>query len=325
MMTRAGDSDFCRSQIMQEKLHHPARGWAAFRAPTQLPLVLSVSLTHTLRLCYGSLVRRCSALERKKGSTMDSRDEISLTGYQALAEFRWGKRCCTGSRLPIAPSCNRPVRRSLRRLRCCYARTAVESCDLVVCMLGPAHCFERRGIMPIDIELLHQIPLFAPLNREDLAHVAAMTVERHYERGDLILLEGDMGGALHYVRRGLVKVFKTSAGGKEQVLRLIAAGHTFNDVPALDGGPNPASAAAMEPSIVYVIHRAELRQLISTRPEVAAAVVQTLAGALRHLVALVEDLSLRHTTARVAKILLEQEASSQEDRQSHHLTQQEMA
>lgn len=179
--------------------------------------------------------------------------------------------------------------------------------------------------MSIESEILRQIPMFASLNTEDLARVAALTLERRYERGDLILLEGDQGGALHYVYSGLIKVFKTSAGGKEQVLRLIATGHTFNDVPALDGGPNPASAAAVEPSVVYIIRRAELRQLISTRPEVAAAVVQTLAGALRHLVALVEDLSLRHTTARVAKILLEQEVSSQEERQSHHLTQQEMA
>ena len=180
-------------------------------------------------------------------------------------------------------------------------------------------------MMLIDVEMLRQIPLFAPLSVEELSHVAAMTVERHYERGDIILLEGDLGGALHYVCSGLVKVFKTSAGGKEQVLRLIAAGHTFNDVPALDGGPNPASAAAMEPSIVYVIRRAELRHLIVTRPEVAEAVVQTLASALRHLVALVEDLSLRHVAARVAKLLLEQEASFQEEQHIYHLTQQEMA
>ena len=179
--------------------------------------------------------------------------------------------------------------------------------------------------MPVDVEMLRQIPLFATLSAEDLAQVAAMTVVRHYDRGDLILLEGDLGGALHYVRSGLVKVFKTSVGGKEQVLRMIAADHTFNDVPALDGGPNPASAAAMDPSVVYLIRRAELRHLIVTRPEVAEAVVQTLASALRHLVALVEDLSLRHVTARVAKILLDQEASSHEEQHVYHLTQQEMA
>jgi CRP-like cAMP-binding protein len=179
--------------------------------------------------------------------------------------------------------------------------------------------------MPIDVEALRHIPLFAQLGQEDLAQVATMTRERHYERGDLILLEGDMGGALHYVHSGLVKVFKTSPGGKEQVLRLIAGGQTFNDVPALDGGPNPASAVAMEPSTVYVIQRAELRKLILTRPEVAEAVVKTLANALRHLVSLVEDLSLRHVTARVAKILLDQEASARQGQYVYRLTQQEMA
>jgi len=179
--------------------------------------------------------------------------------------------------------------------------------------------------MPIDIEELRKIPYFSILSPDELSRIAKVAVERHFNRGDIIQVEGEMGGALHYVRSGLVKVFKTSTEGKEQVLRLIAPGQTFNDVPALDGGPNPASAAAMETSTVYVMRRAELHKLVMTRPEVAEAVVLTLAKTLRHLVALVEDLSLRHVTARVAKILLDQEASSQQGQQAYRLTQQEMA
>jgi CRP/FNR family transcriptional regulator len=113
------------------------------------------------------------------------------------------------------------------------------------------------------------------------------------------------------------------------VLRLIEAGRTFNDVPALDAGPNPASAAALEPSVVYATGGAELRRLIVERPGVALATVQALAGALRHLITLVEDLSFRHVTARVAKILIEQDASAVASGASgkavHRLTQQEMA
>lgn len=185
--------------------------------------------------------------------------------------------------------------------------------------------------MPVETDALRQIPFFASLAPDDLAHVAAVTVERHFDRGDIIILEGDRGGALYFVRSGLIKVFKTSPEGKEQVLRLIEAGSTFNDVPALDAGPNPASAAALEPSVVYATGGLELRRLIAERPGVAQATVQALAGALRHLVALVEDLSFRHVTARVAKILLEQEATTDDGasgvggRAAHRLTQQEMA
>jgi CRP-like cAMP-binding protein len=179
--------------------------------------------------------------------------------------------------------------------------------------------------MPVDIEELRQISYFSILSPDELSRIATMTVERHFNRGDIILIEGEMGGALHYVRSGLVKVLKTSPDGKEQVLRMVAAGYTFNDVPALDGGPNPANVAAMEPSTIYIIRRAELHKLILTRPEVAEAVVLTLAKTLRHLVGLVEVLSLRHVTARVAKILLDQEESSEQGQRAHRLTQQEMA
>ena len=174
--------------------------------------------------------------------------------------------------------------------------------------------------MSISLERISQIPLFATLAEEDIKRVAAITRERRYERDDLILLEGEPGGGLHYLDSGLVKVFKTSLKGKEQVLRLITPGHTFNDVPAIDGGPNPASAAAVELSTIYIIKHGDLRELLRTRPQVAEAVMDTMASALRHLVALVEDLSLRHVTARVAKLLLEQPLDS-----PRRFTQQEMA
>jgi CRP-like cAMP-binding protein len=179
--------------------------------------------------------------------------------------------------------------------------------------------------MTVDMEAIRRIPMFATLGAEDLARVAAVTRERHYERGELIIMEGDRGGALYYVQSGLVKVFKLSPDGKEQVLRLISAGYTFNDVPALDGGPNPASVAALESSTIYSIGREELCRLIRERPAVAEGVIAALAIALRHLVGLVEDLAFRHVTARVARILLEQEQALAEGRQARRLTQQEMA
>src|SRR5579885_2797698 len=128
--------------------------------------------------------------------------------------------------------------------------------------------------MAIELEVVRQIPFFTELAEDDLRQVARVTVERRYERGEIILLEGEHGGALYFVREGLVKIFKTSPEGKEQVLRLIASGHTFNDVPALDDGPNPASAAAMEPSVVYLIEGTALRRLMVERPAVAAATVK---------------------------------------------------
>ena len=91
--------------------------------------------------------------------------------------------------------------------------------------------------MPVEIAELHKIVYFAALDVDELVQVAAVTVARHYVRGDLIMREGERGEALYYVHSGLVKVFKTSVQGKEQVLRLVAAGQTFNegDFLSIDG------------------------------------------------------------------------------------------
>jgi CRP-like cAMP-binding protein len=177
--------------------------------------------------------------------------------------------------------------------------------------------------MDVDITSLRQVPYFTRLTPVELVHVAEMTMAHCYERGDVIMLEGEQNGSLYFVHSGLVKVFKTSPTGREQMLHLIAAGQTFNDVPVFDGGPNPASAAAMERSIIYTIRAVGLRGLIATNPALAEVVVQVLARWLRNLVALIENVSLRSVTARVAKILLDQEA--QEGEAIYALTQQEMA
>ena len=179
--------------------------------------------------------------------------------------------------------------------------------------------------MPIEIESLRNTPMFGTLADEDLARIAAVTRARQYDRGEIVLLAGETGGGLHIVHSGLIKVYKTSPEGKEQVLRLIKPPSTFNDVPALDGGPNPASAAAMERSTVYVIRQSDLRKLILERPAIAESIIRTLTGALRHLVELVEDLSFRHVTQRIAKMLAEQESAISPDGSGHRLTQQEMA
>lgn len=177
--------------------------------------------------------------------------------------------------------------------------------------------------MNVDIAVLRRVPYFARLSFDELVQIAEMTTAYCYERGDLIMLEGEQNSSLYYVHAGLVKVFKTSVTGREQMLHLIGAGETFNDVPVFDGGLNPASAAAMEHSVIYVIRATGLRGMIATNPAVAEAVVRILASRLRDLVALVENVSLRSVTARVAKILLDQE--SQEGEAIYFLTQQEMA
>jgi CRP/FNR family transcriptional regulator len=145
-------------------------------------------------------------------------------------------------------------------------------------------------------------------------------IERTYDKDEIVFLEGEPSQGLYIVREGMVKVYKLSSEGREQILAFSGAGRSFNEVAVFDGGPNPANVSASEPTTVWVVPRTEIINLIEQNPQVALAIIQNLGTRLRHLVGLVEDLSLRQVTGRLARLLLET-ASQQE----HILTQQEMA
>ncbi len=113
--------------------------------------------------------------------------------------------------------------------------------------------------MAIQLELIKSIPYFSGLSPAELDSVKGLISERQAERGEFILLEGEPADALYFVISGVVKVFKTSAEGKEQILQLIRPGESFNDVPIFDGGPNPASAQAMGPVVLYSIKNSDMR------------------------------------------------------------------
>jgi CRP/FNR family transcriptional regulator len=178
--------------------------------------------------------------------------------------------------------------------------------------------------MAIQAEFIKSIPYFSGLSPAQLDSLKGLIFETAAERGKFILLETEPADALYIVFSGVVKVFKTSADGREQILQIVRPGESFNDAPVFDGGPNPASAQAMGPVVLYGIKNSDMGTMLRTHPQVALNIIRVLSQKLRHLVSLVEDLSFRHVTARLAKILLEY-AGDGVGRAKPRLTQQEMA
>jgi CRP-like cAMP-binding protein len=175
--------------------------------------------------------------------------------------------------------------------------------------------------------VLRQVPYFADLDEAGLARIEERLVERRYERGEVVFMEGGPCQGLYMVRSGRLRIFKVSAEGREQVLMVAGPGETFNEVPNFDGGTNPASAEALEPSVLCLLPKKDLLSIVEREPVVARAIMRVFASHLRHLTALVEDLSFRNVTSRVAKILLGQvqRAGVGADARPPRLTQQQMA
>lgn len=120
--------------------------------------------------------------------------------------------------------------------------------------------------MAVKIEFLGSNPYFSGVSPAALDSISRLIFEKTAEKGEVILLEGDSAEALYFVTSGAVKVFKTSGEGKEQILSIVRPGESFNDVPIFDDGPNPASAQAMGPVVLYGIRRSELKLILRDHP-----------------------------------------------------------
>jgi CRP-like cAMP-binding protein len=177
--------------------------------------------------------------------------------------------------------------------------------------------------MAVQLEFLKSVLYFSDLDLAELESIRKLVFEKIVDRAEMVLLEGESAANLYFIASGVMKVFKTSAEGKEQILSIVRPGESFNDVPIFDGGPNPASARAMGPVLLYGIKKNDMEAILRDHPKIALNVIKVLARRVRHLVSLVEDLSFKHVISRVAKILFEHIGG--EMGHGPRLTQQEMA
>lgn len=178
--------------------------------------------------------------------------------------------------------------------------------------------------MPSPVDFLRSLPYFDSLSPEEIERIGKGIIELSFAKGEVLFLEGEPCRGLYVVKSGRVRIFKSSPEGREQVLLIARAGDSFNDVPVFDGGPNPVSSSALEPSTVYLIPKERLLSLVADCPA-ALAIIKLFAVRLRHLTMVVEDLSFHTVVSRLAKMLLDLAVVEEGPSPIPRLTQDEMA
>jgi CRP/FNR family transcriptional regulator len=153
-------------------------------------------------------------------------------------------------------------------------------------------------------DVLPRVPFFAELDEASLAALARHVHTRRYSPGETVVADGWPCEGLSFVVRGHVRVYRSTSDGREQVLRVVGPGRTFNEAAAFDEGLNAEGAVAVGEVVTGLVPSLVLRAEIDRHPEIAKAATRLLANRQRALGQMVEDLGVRDVTARVVKVLL---------------------
>jgi len=158
------------------------------------------------------------------------------------------------------------------------------------------------------VETLRRVAFFTPLPAEELEALACHCVVRRLRSQEMLFAEGDPCEGLFMVQAGTLRIFKMAENGREQVLTTERPGSTAGELALFDGGTFPASAAAAEDSTVLYLPKREFLDLCRHNSEVAFAVFKALASRSRYLTSLVEELSLKEVSHRLARFLRDRAA-----------------
>jgi CRP-like cAMP-binding protein len=153
-------------------------------------------------------------------------------------------------------------------------------------------------------DVLAELPYFRALSPKERAALARRFKSRTFRKGTPIFSEGDPCDGLWVVAEGRIKISRLSPSGREQVLHTEGPGATLGEVPLFDREGYVASASALTAARLLWLPRRELETLCRRRPEVALAIVATMAGRIRAFASLAGGLALRPISERLGWLLL---------------------
>jgi CRP-like cAMP-binding protein len=121
------------------------------------------------------------------------------------------------------------------------------------------------------LAFLRDVRLFTAFAETDLAALGQRLRERTLRKNQVLFREGDPGDEMFLICHGTVLVSKVVKGKVEQLLNRIGPGEFFGEMSLLDGSPRSATIQAETDTMLLVLDRTSLNQLIEVSPHAAAA------------------------------------------------------
>jgi CRP-like cAMP-binding protein len=139
----------------------------------------------------------------------------------------------------------------------------------------PAEEGEGR-LGPGWVDVLREIPLFAPLPKRHVRQIANLARPHRYHESTAIVREGQRGETFFVIIEGEARVNVATGRG-----RTLKAGDWFGEMALLDGNPRSATVVATTPVLAMRIPRRPFLKLVASDSDLALGLLRGMAQRLR--------------------------------------------
>src|SRR4051812_30270294 len=151
--------------------------------------------------------------------------------------------------------------------------------------------------------LLGRVPVFEDLAPADLAQVADVAVPRSFRGGEIVFPEGDDSDTCYVVRSGHARAIREHGDGRQIALATFGPGDMFGELAMFDDEERSATVEAIDDVDALALLGPDMRRLMLQRPELAVALLATLARRLRATNERLSSQSFQTVQSRVANVL----------------------
>lgn len=152
---------------------------------------------------------------------------------------------------------------------------------------------------------LKRVNLFKGISKEEMEQMAKMVEEKTFRKKELIYLPGEPGRHVYLLKKGVVKISKTTPDGRELTLAFLKPGEIFGELEAVGETTRDTQAEAHSDLLICVLRRENLLKMVEMKPQLGIQLSKLIGFRRQVIENRLENLIFRTVPQRLASLLLE--------------------
>ncbi len=184
------------------------------------------------------------------------------------------------------------------RVICFGTKVPAELDKVVVENIGP------KGLDAKEFDRVKHIVLFHGVDESVISELLVDAHTAAYTPGTSLFVQSEAADRFFVILEGWVKLYRSTPGGHESVVNVIAPGESFAEAAIFDSGTYPVSATIVTDARLLVIPALRFLRVLRENPDVCFSILAALSRRLRYLVHQIEQISASSASVRLASFLL---------------------
>lgn len=151
---------------------------------------------------------------------------------------------------------------------------------------------------------LENFNLFEGLDQSTMKRLNTITSMQEIKKSQPIYFAQDPSNSIFFLKKGRVKLTRTSADGKEMIVALINPGEVFGEMSIIDADERTDYAITMDECLICAISKNDFREFIEKNPDLNLKLTKLIGFRMRKYSERIEGLIFKDAQQRVITFIL---------------------